>query len=134
LASSSANTWTVNPSLTMTVSGNISGTNSAITKNGTGALLLDGNLNYTGATSISAGTLRAKKTVGASTATATFTGGGTSLSVAFNVSPPAATTTNFRFFQGTTTQTYSSITLTGVPVGTTATYTSATSTLAVTVP
>jgi autotransporter-associated beta strand protein len=132
--SATTNTLTVNPSLTMTVSGNISGTNAAVTKNGTGALFLDGNLTYTGATDIAVGTLRAKKTVGASTATATFTGGGTTLSVAFNVPPPSAATTNFRFFQGTTTQTYSSITLTGVPVGTTATYTSATSTLAVTVP
>jgi autotransporter-associated beta strand protein len=103
-------------------------------KQGAGTLFLDGALSYLGPTNIIGGFLRAKKTVGASTATATFTGGGTSLSVAFNVSPPAATTTDFRFFQGTTTQTYGTITLTGVPVGTTATYTSATSTLAVTVP
>lgn len=105
-----------------------------LTKQSAGTLFLDGTLSYLGATNIVGGFLRAKKTVGASTATATFTGGGTSLSVAFNVSPPAATTTDFRFFQGTTTQTYGTITLTGVPVGTTATYTSATSTLAVTVP
>jgi autotransporter-associated beta strand protein len=105
-----------------------------LTKQSAGTLFLDGALSYLGPTNIVGGFLRAKKTVGASTATATFTGGGTSLSVVFDVSPPAAATTNFRFFQGTTTQTYGTITLTGVPVGTTATYTSATSTLAVTVP
>lgn len=117
-----------------TTAAGVAANNLALTKTGAGALFLDGDLTYTGATSIAVGTLRAKKTVGASTATATFTGGGTSLSVAFNVAPPSATTTNFRFFQGTTTQTYGTITLTGVPAGTTATYTSATSTLAVTVP
>jgi autotransporter-associated beta strand protein len=115
------------------IQGSITGSGVGLTKTGPGALLLEGNLTYTGATSIVAGTLRAKKTVAASTATATFTGGGTSLSVAFNVAPPSGVTA-FRFFQGTTTQTYGTITLTGVPVGTTATYTSATSTLAVTVP
>jgi autotransporter-associated beta strand protein len=133
-------------SKTLTITGNNTGDNriggaivnsssgsTSLTKSGTGKWILSGNNTYTGATSIVAGTLQAQKTVAASTATATFTGGGTSLSVAFNVAPPSGVTA-FRFFQGTTTQTYGTITLTGVPVGTTATYTSATSTLAVTVP
>jgi autotransporter-associated beta strand protein len=113
----------------LTIPGNIAGSGS-ISKTSTGQLRLNGTLSYTGSTTISAGTLRALKTTGASTATASFT---TGLSVSFNVSPPSGTTT-FRFFQGSTTNSYPSVTLVGVPVGTTATYTSATSTLAVTVP
>ena len=119
--------------ITLTIPGSIAGSGS-ISKTSTGRLHLNGTLSYTGSTGITAGFLRTIKTVGASTATATFQNA--SLAVAFNVSPPAATTTNFRFFQGTTVQSYAPgvISLTGVPVGTTATYTSATSTLAVTVP
>jgi fibronectin-binding autotransporter adhesin len=113
----------------LTVSGNIAGSGS-LNKTSTGQLRLNGTLTYTGSTTITGGTLRAIKTTGASTATATFT---TGLSVSFNVSPPSGTTT-FRFFQGSTTNSYPTVTLVGVPVGTTATYTSATSTLAVTVP
>jgi fibronectin-binding autotransporter adhesin len=113
----------------LTLSGNISGSGS-LSKTSTGQLRLNGTLNYTGSTTITAGTLRAIKTTGASTATATFT---TGLSVSFNVSPPSGTTA-FRFFQGSTTNSYPSVTLVGVPVGTTATYTSATSTLSVIVP
>lgn len=118
---------------TLTISGNIAGSGS-VNKTSNGRVHLNGTLTYTGSTGITAGILRAITTVGASTATATFQNA--SLAVAFNVSPPAATTTNFRFFQGTTVQSYAPgvISLTGVPVGTTATYTSATSTLAVTVP
>ena len=114
----------------LTLSGNIAGSG-ALTKTSTGQLRLNGTLSYTGSTTISAGTLRALKTTGASTATASFTSGG--LSVSFNVSPPSGTTT-FRFFQGSTINSYPSVTLVGVPVGTTATYTSATSTLTVIVP
>lgn len=119
--------------ITLTISGNIAGSGS-VNKTSNGRIHLNGTLSYTGSTNITAGFLRAITTVGSSTATATFQN--TSLAVAFNVSPPAATTTNFRFFQGTTIQSYAPgvISLTGVPVGTTATYTSATSTLAVTVP
>ena len=113
----------------LTISGNIAGSGS-ISKTSTGQLRLNGTLSYTGSTTISSGTLRALKTTGASTATATFT---TGLSVSFNVPPPSGTT-EFRFFQGSTTNSYPSVTLVGVPVGTTATYTSATSTLSVTVP
>lgn len=119
--------------ITLTIPGSIAGSGS-ISKTSNGRLHLDGTLSYTGSTAIIAGFLRAIQTVGDSTATATFQNA--SLAVSFNVSPPAATTTNFRFFQGTTVQTYTPgvIALAGVPVGTTATYTSATSTLAVTVP
>jgi autotransporter-associated beta strand protein len=116
----------------LTISGNIAGSGS-ISKTSTGQLRLNGTLTYTGSTTISAGTLRAIKTTGASTATATFPVQGNPLSVSFNVAPPSGTTA-FRFFQGSTAQTYASVTLTGVPVGTTATYASATSTLSVTVP
>jgi autotransporter-associated beta strand protein len=113
----------------LTLSGNIDGSGS-LSKTSTGQLRLNGTLNYTGSTTITAGTLRAIKTTGASTATASFT---TGLSVSFNVAPPSGTT-DFRFFQGSTTNSYPTVTLVGVPVGTTATYTSSTSTLSVTVP
>lgn len=119
--------------ITLTISGNIAGSGS-VNKTSNGRLHLNGSLSYTGSTGITAGILRTITTVGASTATATFQNA--SLAVAFSVSPPSGATTNFRFFQGTTIQSYAPgvITLGGVPVGTTATYTSATSTLAVTVP
>ena len=115
---------------TITITGNIAGAG-GINKTGNGPLnLTAATLTYTGSTSRSSGSIVASKTTGASTATATF---GVGLSVSFNVAPPSGTTT-FRFFQGTTTNSYASVTLVGVPVGTTATYTSATSTLTVTVP
>ena len=117
---------------TITVSGNIAGSGS-VNKTGNGTLRLDGTLTYTGSTTITAGFIRAIKTTGVSTATATFQSGNLSLVVLFNVSPPSGVTT-FRFFQGTTSQTYTTPSLFGVPVGTTAIYTSATSTLTVTVP
>ena len=117
---------------TLTVSGNISGAGN-LSKGGTGFLNLDGILTYTGSTNVQVGFLLAKKTVGASTATATFQSGGLSLVVSFDVAPPSGVTA-FRFFQGTTLQTYAAVTLSGLPVGSTAIYTSATSTLAVTVP
>ena len=119
---------------TITVLGTISGAGN-INKTANGRLHLNGTLTYTGSTTLTAGYIRATTTVGASSAQATFgnSGGILSLQVSFNVSPPSGTT-NFRFFQGTTTNSFSFITLSNVPAGTTATYTSATSTLAVTVP
>ena len=118
---------------TITVTGNIYDSGN-LNKTGNGTLdLTAATLTYTGSTTIQGGFIRASKTNGASTATATFQSGGLSLVVSFNVAPPSGITT-FRFFQGSTTQTYASVTLTGVPVGTTATYASVTSTLSVTVP
>jgi fibronectin-binding autotransporter adhesin len=115
---------------TYTIAGNISGAGN-VNKTGNGIVVLSGILTYTGSTNIAAGNLRAFKTTGASTATATF---GTVLSVSFNVAPPSGTTT-FRFFQGSTLNSYpTGIALTGVPSGTTATYNSTTSTLSVIVP
>ena len=116
----------------ITVTGNIAGSGN-LNKTGNGTLQLDGTLTYTGSTTITAGFIRAIKTSGASTATATFQSAGLSLVVSFNVAPPSGVTT-FRFFQGTTTQTYAAVTLVGLPSGSTATYNSANSTLSVTVP
>ena len=115
---------------TITITGNIAGSG-GVQKTGNGTYDLQGTLSFTGSAQITSGTLRAYKTIGASTATANFQSA--SLSVSFNVSPPSGTTA-FRFFQGTTTNSYASVTLVGVPVGTTATYTSSTSTLSITVP
>ena len=117
---------------TITLTGNITDSGN-LNKTGNGTLdLTAATLTYTGSTSITSGFIRARKTVGASTATATFQSAGLSLVVSFNVSPPSGTTT-FRFFQGTAAQTYSPavISLSGVPVGTTATWSATTSTLSV---
>ncbi len=112
---------------TITASGNIAGSGS-VTKTGNGTLRLDGTLTYTGSTTITSGFIRALKTTGASTATATFQSGGLSLVVSFNVAPTAGMT--FRFFAGTTSQTYASVTLVGA-TGRTGTYNSTTSTLTI---
>ena len=115
---------------TITVTGNIAGSG-GINKTGNGPLnLTAATLTYTGSTSRTSGSIVASKTTGASTATATL---GAGLSVSFNVAPPSGITT-FRFFQGSFNLSYGAVTLVGVPVGTTATWTAATSTLAVTVP
>jgi len=98
----------------------------SITKIGTSSLTLTGVNTYSGATSISAGSIIVPKTSGASTGTATFTN--TTLSVSFNVAPTAGMT--FRYFPGTTTQIYASVTLVGAP-GRTGVYTSANSTLTI---
>jgi autotransporter-associated beta strand protein len=89
------------------------------------------NNNYTGTTTISAGTLRVLKNFGAITPTASFTL--TTLSVEFSGTPASGIST-FRFFQGLTTNTYASVTLLSVPVGTTGSYDSSTSTLTISVP
>jgi autotransporter-associated beta strand protein len=117
---------------TYTISGNISGAGN-INKTGNGTVVLSGSLTYTGSTTITGGNLRAFRTTGASTATATFNSTGLFVAVSFNVSPPSGVTT-FRFFQGSTANTWGVGTLTGVPAGTTATYNSTNSTLSVTVP
>ena len=120
---------------TITLTGNITQSGN-LNKTGNGYLdLTAATLSYRGSTTIQGGYIRARKTVGASTATATFQSAGLSLVVSFNVSPPSGNTT-FLFFIGTTTQSYAPavISLSGVPVGTTATYNSATSTLSVIVP
>jgi fibronectin-binding autotransporter adhesin len=124
--------YRTNGAPTYTISGNISGAGN-VNKTGNGTVVLSGALTYTGATTVTAGFLRAFKTTGASTATASFNGTTKVLSVSFNVAPPSGVTT-FRFFQGTTAGTWTIGTLTGVPDGTTATYTPSTSTLSVTVP
>jgi autotransporter-associated beta strand protein len=116
---------------TITITGSIAGSGN-LTKAGNGTLILSGTLTYTGQTIIT-GLLRAFKTTGASTATATFNSAGSFIAVSFNVSPPSGVTT-FRFFQGSTSGTWGVGTLTGVPAGTTATYNSTNSTLSVTVP
>jgi autotransporter-associated beta strand protein len=116
---------------TITITGNIAGGGN-LQKSGNGTLILSGTLTYTGQTIIT-GLLRAFKTTGASTATATFNSTGSFIAVSFNVSPPSGVTT-FRFFQGSTSGTWGVGTLTGVPAGTTATYNSTNSTLSVTVP
>jgi autotransporter-associated beta strand protein len=117
---------------TITFTGNIAGTGN-VSKTGNGTIVLSGTLTYTGQTIITTGLLRAFKTTGASTATATFNSAGSFIAVSFNVSPPSGVTT-FRFFQGSTSGTWGVGTLTGVPAGTTATYNSTNSTLSVTVP
>ena len=110
---------------TITVTGNIAGSG-GINKTGNGIINLTAStLTYTGSTNRQAGSIVASKTNGASTATATFT---TGLSVSFNVPPTAGMT--FRFFAGSTTNSYASVTLVGAP-GRTGTYNSANSTLTI---
>lgn len=113
---------------TITITGNISGIG-GINKTGNGLLNLQGTLTYTGGTTITAGTIRAYKTVGASRATANFTIA-TTLTVTFDV-PPDAGTQTYRFFQGSTNRTYTTINLVNAP-GRTGAYNSANSTLTVT--
>jgi len=123
-----------NTTSAFSITGKITGAGS-FTKVGTGILSTFSTLtvvnDYTGSTTISAGTLRVLKPFAITTPTASFTS--TTLSVSFSSTLPSGTT-NFQFFQGSTTNTYASVTLVSVPAGTTAVYTSATSTLTVIVP
>ena len=112
---------------TVVITGDISGVGS-INKSGNGIYDLQGNLSYTGSTNITTGTIRAYKIVGASQATANFTTS-TNLGVSFNV-PPAAGTQTYRFFQGSTNRSYTSVTLTNA-AGRTGTYNSSNSTLTI---
>lgn len=114
------------------ITGQITGAGS-FTKVGTGTLRTYGtNNNYTGSTTISAGTLQVQKaSFGAITPTASFTA--TTLSATFSGTFPSGTT-NFRMFQGTTTNVYAAVVLSGTPVGSYATYNSANSTISVIVP
>jgi autotransporter-associated beta strand protein len=113
-----------------TFSGVISGSGT-FRKTSTGIQTLSGNLTYTGSTQISNGTLQVTRAFGSITPTASFEA--STLAVSFTGTFPSGTT-EFRFFQGTTINSYASVSLTGVPVGTTATYNSANSTLSVIVP
>jgi autotransporter-associated beta strand protein len=113
-----------------TFSGVISGSGT-FRKTASGIQTLSGNLTYTGSTQISNGTLRVTRAFGSITPTASFEISTLAVSFAGTFS---SGTTDFRFFQGTTINSYASVTLTGVPVGTTATYNSANSTLSVIVP
>jgi fibronectin-binding autotransporter adhesin len=112
---------------TYTISGSISGAGN-VSKTGNGIVVLSGALTYTGVTTITAGSLRAFRTTGASTATATF-GTTATLSVSFDV-PPAAGTQTFRFFQGSTSRTYTAVALTNA-AGRTGSYNSTNSTLTI---
>jgi len=100
----------------------ISGTGNLI-KSGTSSLTLSSaRCTYTGSTSITGGSIVATR----NTATATFTP--TTLTVNFTTPPSIGD--SFRFFQGSTLQTYNSVSLIGAP-GRTASYDSPTSTLSI---
>jgi len=115
-----------------TITGQITGAGS-FTKVGTGTLKTYGiNNNYTGSTTISAGTLQVQKaSFGAITPTVYYTSN--TLSATFSGTFPSGTT-NFRIFQGTTTNVYAAVALSGTPAGSYGTYNSATSTISVVVP
>jgi len=115
-----------------TITGQITGSGS-FTKIGTGTLRTFGiNNNYTGSTTISAGTLQVQKaSFGAITPTVYYTSN--TLSASFSGTFPSGTT-NFRIFQGTTTNVYAAVALSGTPAGSYATYNSANSTISVVVP
>jgi autotransporter-associated beta strand protein len=126
---SATNSSVGNTTSALWITGKITGAGS-FTKVGTGILSTFSSLtivnDYTGSTTISAGTLRVVKPFGAITPTASFTA--TTLSVSFSGTPTAGMT--FRFFQGTTTNTYAAVTLVGA-TGRTGTYNSANSTLTI---
>lgn len=114
-------TLTINNSSSFTASVSLTG-NLALTKTGTGTATLSGTNTYSGVTNIQDGAL----VVAQSTATATFRD--TSLSVSFSSVPTVGST--YRFFPGSTTQSYSNIILIGAGTRT-ATYNSTNSTLTI---
>ena len=123
LASNTSNTFTVNSGITMNISGILAGTNASVIKSGLGTLNLGSVAHtYSGATSISSGTVNVTK----STASAEFTS--TTLTVSFTTPPSIGS--NFKFFPGSTTQTYASVSLIGAP-GRIANYNSGNSTLTI---
>jgi autotransporter-associated beta strand protein len=115
-------TLTVGSSSNFTASNSFTG-NLALTKIGTGTATLSGTNTYTGVTNIQDGAL----VVTQSLATATFRN--TSLSVSFSSVPTVGST--YRFFPGSTAQSYSSIILIGADTRT-ASYNSTNSTLTIT--
>lgn len=96
-----------------------------LTKQGTGLLTLSGSTLYTGTTSITAGTLRRSFASGSLTY-AEFTN--TTLTASFNTTPTNGAT--YQIFTGATTQSYASVTVSGVS-GVVCSYNSSTSTLTV---
>lgn len=114
----------VNTSLT--ILGVISGAG-ILQKSSTGTLFLSGTNTYSGTTNIVAGAIKIAKTNGVVTGNATF--GINTLTVSFNVPPTSGMT--FVYFPGTTTNNYTSVSLTngGGLVGS---YNSGNSTLTVT--
>ena len=115
---------------TGTFSGTISNASGsiALVKNGSGTQTLTGANTYTGTTSIMSGNLVVVAVTAdlASEATAAFTP--TQLSVTF--SPPLLAATTVRFFQGSTLQLYSTVSLVGAD-GFSGTYNSTNSTLTI---
>ena len=93
-----------------------------VVKIGSGAQTFAGANTYTGSTSITTGTLVSVKGI----ATASFTNA--TLTVVFSTAPSIGST--YRFFPGSTVQSYASVTLIGAP-GRSGAYTSANSTLTI---
>lgn len=128
-ASGTAATLTIGGSASGAFSGVITDGASApisLVKAGTSSQTLTGANTYSGSTSITGGVLVSVKSIGLVVATATFTP--TTLTVSF-ANPPTAGQT-FKFFPGSTVQTYGTLTLVNA-AGRTATYNSATSTLTI---
>ena len=111
------------------ISGDISGA-AGMTKSGTGALTISGEITYTGATNVTGGTLTVEQIHDGSpdVSQAVFTS--TTLAVAFTTTPVSGAT--YELLGGATTNSYTGqVTLTGAG-GATGTYNSSTSTLTIT--